>query len=679
MATEPTDDLPSLAILFGEGERWGWEYRNLRDQNVYESLYRPFPTPPPSLDQAQRSVQAMQSRLAQTEMVPRFAVAGCGLVIGISLLAASIGLLIELPGLAARNIGPIMLSILLVVGLGFFALWIKGSIRSRAQLNELVGKAQRETIPSATRWSRRLYRYLVPILTLGLGSIARWVFEPIILRIQLNRLINNAPREYSEAAVEWSRRRNHYHREENQRVLSLPQWGAARPLSKARRVDVFGGTYEAWQDLLTTFGASVLGSGQSLFVLDLSEADVPAQLCREARAIGLSTEVVLLPRDQELLDVFAGLDSSRITDIIVEGLHTHDDPRERQKRARDNRILQEICSVLAPDITLERLSESLQIVQRRKYPPEDSQGPVTASEWSRLSQLFPDEYRQGIRDQLIDLEAQLDPLRGLGRRRSTAILSGEPPRLECISISRESTALHNELLVDLLMQVAIRRLRDASRSATGERTVAVVGADALKRRHMERLDSLAATLGIRVVYMFAHLRDDSLEVAGSGSVVAFMRIADVKEAERAADHVAKAYKFVLSQLSRSKGTTNTLTWGHGGSEGWTRGTSIGPGLFGGVTEQTGEQQGTSWNKGGSTSVSDTSGETTQRVHEHVVEPEIFRSLPDTGLLLVEFSNEAPGGRRVLTADCDPRIAALTAVSRHPFPEAPDYAAEERDL
>ncbi len=75
-------------------------------------------------------------------------------------------------------------------------------------------------------------------------------------------------------------------------------------------------------------------------------------------------------------------------------------------------------------------------------------------------------------------------------------------------------------------------------------------------------------------------------------------------------------------------------------------------------------------------MSDTYGETRQRVHEHVVEPEVFLSLPDTGLLLVEFSNEAPGGRRVVAADFDPRISALRDVSRHPFPDVAASAVEE---
>lgn len=433
---------------------------------------------------------------------------------------------------------------------------------------------------------------------------------------------------------------------------------------------------------MTTLGASLIGSGEQLLVLDLSEADAAALLWQATVLHEIQGRKVILPHDEELFDVFAGANAVAIKDMLVEALHAGEDEADRRQRSLDDRILGTVCGALGMNVTLERIDLALGTVLRQVNPPTDHDGPLSRDEWDRLSQLFNEDYRRAVTDRLVDLEAAIHPLRLLGRKAHGAPQEGSASQWDCISLSRGGSTLHNELLVDLLVQKVIRQLRSAGRGTNDHSAVMVVGADALKRRHLEKLDELASSQGIRMVYLFRHLRDAGLEVAGSGqAAVAFMRLGNHREAEQAADFIGRAYTFVLSQRTSSTGTNRTITWSDTESRARTQtdGTSTSfahsqsgfLGLFdhtdrtdsrsGGrsVTDSTGRTDGVS------EGVSAQQGTTEQRVFEHAIEPEALRLLPPTALLLVEFS-AATNGRRVVAADCDPRIAALPGVSRQSF-------------
>lgn len=352
--------------------------------------------------------------------------------------------------------------------------------------------------------------------------------------------------------------------------------------------------------------------------------------------------------------MLAGLQPSAIKETLVEALHADRPEVDRRSRSVDDRILTAICDVLAPTITLARIHVALQVLLREE-PAATSDTPVLSEhERNRISELFNIEYRNVITTALVHLDSQLAPLRHLGRQARPS--NDTNMRCAGVAISRDGGSLLNELLVDILVQTTIRKLRDQAREQHSP-VLVVVAADLLKTRHLERMDDLAASLGTRVIYLFRHLREDVLDVAGGGgAVAAVMRPGGHKEAEQAANLIGREHRFELAQTTHTAGISDTLSWTdtEGLSKSWATFIPV-------VTDSTSK----AWGESKSSSQQESS--TRQRVHEYVMEPEVLRGLPPTAVVLVEFS---PDARRqhVRLADCDPALASLPRVSAHPFSE-----------
>ena len=94
-----------------------------------------------------------------------------------------------------------------------------------------------------------------------------------------------------------------------------------------------------WQSLITTLGCSLLASGERLFVMDFSETDASSLLFLAASHAGASNVVQVLPRDIETVDVFGGMDSTAVADVLVESLHADGADADRRARSIDHRIV----------------------------------------------------------------------------------------------------------------------------------------------------------------------------------------------------------------------------------------------------------------------------------------------------------------------------------------------------
>lgn len=591
----------ALKVLFAPGERWGWESRDV------SQLYVPFPKPPPP---------------EPTAVGPALEISGPAT----DYRRWKLWLWLLIPGIFLA--GPLLQLI-------FFGEEPTGAAKAVAGLM---------------------------VLTIWIGGYA-WLF--VRTRTLRRRALKGSPatasgfkeiqqelmNEYQGAVAEWNLEAERYDEEERARLQRLPLHGAVRPATPSRRIDVYGGTVEGWQAFTTTLGASLLGSGQSLSVLDLSEADVASLLFRAAEEAGVPTKVDVLPQMAAQFDLFNGLNPTEIRGLLVEALHSDPSRADFGARSIDDEILASICMVLAPKLTIERIISALGVLLRRE--PEAAAGAVLSdSEWNGLSDLFNDEYRGVITPNLVRLSAQLSPLREIGCR---AVATTAGRGLEGVALSRGGGALLNELLVEILVQRTLQRLRAAEGGAA--HVLMIIAADLLATRHIEKLDELAAVQDTRIVYLFRRLRGDVLEVIGGGAgVAAVMRPAGPREAEEAANLIGRQYKFVLSQTSRSLGQSWTSNWGESKS---TEGMPTGD---------------VNWGK--SLGGSQEKGEVSSRVHEHTVEPEELRMLPPTVLFIAEFS--AAGQRQgALVADCNPSLAALSRISTVPFEEADSAASRGR--
>jgi hypothetical protein len=451
------------------------------------------------------------------------------------------------------------------------------------------------------------------------------------------------------ALTAWRRERDDWEARERQRVDQLAAWGALQPTQQSRRLDIYGGTTIGWQALTTTLGASMLASGQDLFVLDLSQADVSALLFAASAKAGLPTHVDILPDVAEDFDVFGGLDAGAIKDLLVEALHASGGDGAGKDLAIYDKILGGICNVLQPHLTIERIHSGLRVLLRESAPGGDI---LSETEWSRVAELFGEESREVVRPHLVQLESQLNPLRDLGRSPTRGANAGDA-RCVGVAIGSKSGGLLNEVLVSVLVQRTIYGLREGT---TTDRVLFVVGADLLTRQDLEKLDSLATTRRTRVVYLFRQLRGDVLEVVGGGAATAaVMRLGNPREAEQVADFIGRDHEFVLAQTNRGKSTTWSTNWGESKT-------------YAGMPSSS-----ASWGAG--KQVGDTEGEVIERTHEYLVEPDVLKGLPETVLMLVELSG---GGRTAIrVANCNPELAGGPRTSLTPFPSESAQEIEAR--
>ena len=150
--------------------------------------------------------------------------------------------------------------------------------------------------------------------------------------------------------------------------------------------------------------------------------------------------------------------------------------------------------MLAPHVTLERLDASLRVMLRGEAAPPDDGGVLSTSERTAIFD-FQRAVPAVIGSALVGLESQLYQLRRFGSayRRDGG---GTPEAaLEGVAVSRDGGTLLNELRVDILLERAIRRLRDASQTSVPPMVV-VVRADLLKRRHLAKFDDLCEVTGL---------------------------------------------------------------------------------------------------------------------------------------------------------------------------------------
>ncbi|TQS45491.1 hypothetical protein [Cryptosporangium phraense] len=460
---------------------------------------------------------------------------------------------------------------------------------------------------------------------------------------------------YDRELADWHSRKAQFEQQEQQRSEQFPEWSPAAPPPQTRRIDIVGGTLWGWEGLLTVFGSSTLAGGGQLTVLDLTGEGVVRELAEVAGEAGLSTDVQLFPADLASADVLAGLDERQFVDVLVEAVHGGEGG-DRFERSADDRVLGAVCAVLAPGgLTVARVLASLQVLLGEAAD-------LPAEEQARVLGAFSEQYRHEIGPRLRQLESLLHPLAPLG----SAAQPRPPAQLSCIATLSTGSTARDEVLGDLVVQ---RLTRGA---ATGEaggapRTIAVVGADEIARRHLERLSDVCERRGIRLLYLFRHLRGTSLQVLGAGAV-GVMRLGNHQEANEAAEFIGRQQRFVLSRLTRQLGGAETHTTGE--SETLTRGSRPMPsvrrpwqalsGLVGNSSRSwrttEGHAEGTNWNN----------AETYERASEFTVEPRTLQGLPDYAMLLVTAGQQGP----VVTAvECNPDIVSLPRVAMEPLPSS----------
>ncbi|GAA0258595.1 hypothetical protein [Cryptosporangium japonicum] len=603
-----------LGALLRPGERLGWVFR---DRHLFR---RPFGPPPPTMGEVPADVLA-SARAANPHLVRNIAIALPAALIVSFVMVCGLSLLVFRGEGGGWGFLVMIVLVLAVFGVAGGLVW----------------------------WGAH-----------NAGAAAR----------RPNAVAAEQRARYDRELADWHTRKAQFDVAEQQRAEQLPEWAPVVPPPHTRRIDVVGGTLWGWEGLLTVFGSSTLASGGRLTVLDLTGEGVCRELAEVAADADLSTDVQLFPDDLATADILSGLDQRQFVDVLVEAVHGGDGEggSDRYGRAADDRVLGAICAALAPGgLSVARVLAALRVLLGE---PAGTDGLADTERRTIADELFSPDYRREVGPRLRQLESLLHPLAPLG--------SDAQPRpdaqLSCIATLSTGSTARDEVLGDLVVQRLTRGVATGGPS-TGPRTIVVVGADDIARRHLERLSDVCERRGVRLVYLFRHLRGTSLQVLGAGAV-GVMRLGNHQEAAEAAEFIGRQHRFVLTQLTHQLGGAET----HSTAESESRSTSSVrnlslrrpwqsiSGMVGSSSRSwrstAGHAEGTNWNN----------SETYQRATEYTVEPRTLQGLPDYAMLLVTAGQHGP---TVTAVECNPDIVSLPRVSVDPLPPATQPAALPR--
>ncbi|GAB2581548.1 hypothetical protein Aab01nite_58650 [Paractinoplanes abujensis] len=491
--------------------------------------------------------------------------------------------------------------------------------------------------------AQALVWFMTGLLFLGgtAGAILAGIW-PALARRSIAEAEEKAEAAHAVEHSSWDSRRQWHDQQQQNLVDEMPEWSAATPSPGTRRIDIVGGTTYGWEAVLTVFGGSLLATRGRLVLADFTGEALAGELMQLAETTGRSVREVALPAQLAEFDLVAGLEPAELVDGLVEAMYG-DVPGggNRAERSQDALYLNQVASVLAPNVTMRRLLAALRPGHVGLAPDEAERLAAFRAEDARVRRI----------------EAFLQPLEAMGSAPATTA----PADLTCLIAEGGTGRAQHELLKDLMVQWLSHQVR---RESAPIGSLLLLGADEIDHRALERLSTLCERRGIRLVLFFQHLRAETLRTIGGGEV-ALMRLGNHQEAAQAAEFVGRGHKFVLSRLTRSLGgeETHTVADMEGGSE-----------TKGGTKGERASRHGlrrytsTNWSKTRNWSQTESTANGTnwsnatseERVYEYVVEPRALQDLPEYAMVLVK------SGSVVQAVEVDPAIVTLPRVSMDPL-------------
>jgi hypothetical protein len=169
------------------------------------------------------------------------------------------------------------------------AFWVARELRQSTperRSGELLSTIQRDLWPALIAF----VCFLVPYLVLAVEAFSAW------RRVLLGKddLVHDpeeakrAETEHRLAVSAWKERREQLEKETAERIDLIDEWYPAPFSTDAGATCVFGGKAASWTAALTTLGASLLGSGFSVTIGDLSERLTTHELSELCRSEGFA-------------------------------------------------------------------------------------------------------------------------------------------------------------------------------------------------------------------------------------------------------------------------------------------------------------------------------------------------------------------------------------------------------
>lgn len=452
----------------------------------------------------------------------------------------------------------------------------------------------------------------------------------------------------------------------------LPVWHPIA-VTGSSVLPVFGGNPRAWDRLVATtmLGAAGLGVDRAR-VVSLVQTDTTAALRAAARPgapVAVRSDVVSAMGSS--VDLFGNLPVSDLAGLVVDVVRTGADAQGRRAAVHDKRELIEIAGLLDGRVDLVRLRDAVGVAVGN--PVRSAATSLAAAERRRLEDHHSDVVtrRQVVASRLEDLHRDLEELVGFMRdagRRPQRCGTGRFV-VRTLQVEHSGGTQELELARELLTRAAARGF---AAPFAGTDLLLVVGAELLAPEVLGSLTAAAGRQGKRLVLLFGRITAGALSTlghSGSGCVV-FLRLPHHDDARVAAEYLGREFTFVVNGVSIAEGDTEQWTessntsFSSATSRSSTSSRSVGSA---GTTMNFGRSFGTtvattltstdghSSSTGGSRQLTRTAS--VGRVHEYVVQPEVFQQLHEDLMLVVD-------GRTVVLGNSDPAIfgspAAATA-------------------
>ena len=644
----PTDGQPPLS---GDRIYIGWQYA-LIHPHPGPSPRRPTPPEREQLNQAWVAAQRREENLLSRPLKVAF----CG---AIALAGALIALWV------AGWLNPLLAGLGITVCLPGAALAARGVWRGERAVRARVAEEQRKVDKIRALQERRLFEWQ--------ALHARQVRD-------------------------WQARRAAYEGQKQWYAVSLPQ--------TVDRIDVAGGTLSGWSAMLTMAGASRLGSGGEVTVVDLSEGAVAQDLLAVARRSGIEPLVWVLPGDLPRIDLGTGLGKTALADLLSLVVGASDERGSTREESYGNSILDRVIDVLGDDATVAQVTAALRVLAQIGDPREDARRGLLATEQiDRLTAMFGRSADQVVVERAWALESQLRKLEAAG----SALGTLPPARLRVVSLDRQAGVLGNKVLSTYVVTALTHVLRQAPPGKPWQHTLFLLGAEKLRGDVLDRLADACEAAHTGLVLAYRSIPASVRERLGRGNAaVAFMRLGNAADAKAASEHIGTEHRFVLSQLTDTVGTSVTDTTGDSYTS--TVGTADSVARSSSTTETSGRSRGhgasyensflplrhgtrssskdasysvgfadsesiteginssTAWGISTSRAItgSESLARSVQRSREFLVEQHELQQLP-VSAMIVTYS--AADGRRVVAADANPAILGLPTASLTPLDEA----------
>lgn len=434
-----------------------------------------------------------------------------------------------------------------------------------------------------------------------------------------------------------------------QTQLAGPLWHPVPLPAGASIVPIYGGTAEAIEQVTTTLVTSGMESGlDTSHVLNLSgwslNQSLRDQMQQRARRNRVQFEQV--SANGSTVNLFGNPDVAQVVALLVDSLRTSEDRTAGRQNKQEQQELLKVVKLLRGKVTIERIIDAVDLALGAVGAPPS----LTIDEVRDIQDFHASvvSQRRATQDRLTDLHLDLEALRRFSKSPGAMPdIVGNPGGKLSIRWY-DVLSGHSTQDVELGRQLIARAVLQQFKRPGVQELLVVVGAERLSDEVRDEMVTTAKALGKQVALIYTQINDAGQRMLGyaGSSVALFLKMPNPQDATVASDFLGREYKFVVNGISIAEGETQDWNSSYGtstsrgrststtssSSSGWGGGFNFSRSVGSTVTNSF--ERGTSQTSSTGGSRSTTNTTTSGRVHEYVVEPEVFQQMPDDMMLIV---------------------------------------------